>query len=331
VQIWFPNKSETKSDYLKFGEFKPKALPLGLTGVYEALKNQMDSIFIRDAVKYNIQTGQELNHNGISDDQVLKLINETSSRAKRASIKKSMNFPVIIYHHGSQGLSYENSIMAEYFASRGYIFISANFHLPYENTVFGLLPYQLEIKRSHDQSQVKALINFARTLSEDNQIFYVGHSWGAQEGWCFLDDPKWADAFVSLETTLEFGSDSMKIKEYWPDMYHALIEKRNTFLIPILAFAAQEPGTNFEIFRGLNSEDSYFLAYKKPFSHNSYISMLYSRLLINDEIRQPDEDILLSQLAGYLKHLKVMDTFFNSVLSNTKFSPEEFEDEFILH
>jgi dienelactone hydrolase len=45
------------------------------------------------------------------------------AHAFRAALSQGTSRPVIVCHHGSQGLSAENHLMAEYFASRGYGFV----------------------------------------------------------------------------------------------------------------------------------------------------------------------------------------------------------------
>ena len=122
------------------------------------------------------------------------------------SLKKlelDTNFPVIVYHHGNQGPSDENYLMAEYFASRGYIFVSANFELPFANHSFG---YREGNIKKPNTSTPKKLIEFAKSISSSEQLFYVGHSYGAQVGFCILHEEGLADAFVSMETTMEFGA-----------------------------------------------------------------------------------------------------------------------------
>src|SRR5690606_34502193 len=148
---------------------------------------------------------EPIDYGNLSHAEILKKIKDTPTQTVRSKLTKK-TFPVIVYHHGSQGLSDENSIMAEYFASHGYIFISCNFHLPYPDMPFGLLPYDLETKSKHNQSSAKTILKFARNLAQDKGVYFIGHSWGAQEGWCFLNEENYADAFISMETTIEFGN-----------------------------------------------------------------------------------------------------------------------------
>ena len=218
--------------------------------------------------------------------------------------------------------------MVEYFASLGYIFISTNFHLPYENTTYGLLPYELEKENKHNQSTAKALINFAKSLSSENQVFYIGHSWGAQEGWCFLNDPSWVSGFISMETTIEYNTDTLKIKEMWPYVYDAIKTKKNMFSTPILTFAAADESLSFEFFEGVNLKETIYASYKKPYAHNSYTSMYMMRYFISQEISQPDSELLLTQIDGYTAHLKLIYLFTESILDDEKLDLSSFNEPF---
>lgn len=316
VQIWFPTKKKKSSRYLKYGDVVIKDVPSNLTHVHKELQNQMDQIVIRDGIAYNAETDEPIPYAENVKTQLFEQLKQIETRSIRASLPSQLDYPVIVYHHGSQGLSNENSIMAEYFASLGYIFISANFHLPYENTRYGLLPHEIEKENKHNQSSAKALINFAKSLSPKNQIFYIGHSWGAQEGWCFLHDSTWVNGFVSMETTIEYWSDTLKIKEIWPYVYDAIKTKKNMFSTPILTFAAVEEGLTFEFFEGVNSEETICASYKNFFAHNSYTSMYLMRYFLSKEINQPDSGFLLTQIEGYLAHLKLIYMFTESILND---------------
>jgi pimeloyl-ACP methyl ester carboxylesterase len=59
-------------------------------------------------------------------------------------------------------------------------------------------------------------------LANGNKVFYIGHSWGAQEGWCTLHEPGLADAFISLETTMEWKTDTAEVRDKWPHVLDAI-------------------------------------------------------------------------------------------------------------
>jgi len=328
VQIWFPESEKTTNKYLRLGDLKFKAVPKELVKVYDILSARMDETLLRDGIESDSFTGEPVDYKNISTNEILQRIKLIKTKSTRSRLGSKLDFPVILYHHGSQGISYENFVMAEYFASKGYVFISANFHLPFPNTSFGLLPYELEMENKHNQSSAKTLINFAKSISTGKSVFFIGHSWGAQEGWCFLNEDTLVDAFVSMETTLEFKTDPVEIKEKWPYVFDALQTKKNKFSIPILLFAALEKTTNFHFFKGLSSEKMVYASYKKPFAHNSYASLYTIRYYIKDVIPQPDTDTLVSQIKGYSKHLKMMCSFFEHVQNKKEFQQIDFDVDF---
>jgi dienelactone hydrolase len=328
VQIWFPSIKSKVEKRLKFGEYKLNKVPAELSQVYEKLTAQMDEMLIRDGIENDIVTDTPINYGNLTTHEILQKINLSHTISSRSKIDSKLDYPVIVYHHGSQGMSFENSVMAEFFASHGYVFIASNFHLPYEGTLYGLLPYQLEKENKHNQSSAKALINFAKSISTQDKIFFIGHSWGAQEGWCFLNDSNWVDAFVSLETTIEFKTDTTRIKELWPYVWDAIKVKRNKFSIPILLVASEDGDTNFDFFKNINSNEIIFASYKKPFAHNSYTSMYMIRYFLRKDINQPDSEMLLSQIKGYSEHLKMILAFFKSLLKNEKLNLSPFNKSF---
>lgn len=328
VNIWYPDTKRYSSRRINFGEIRNNSIPGELQNVYQELSGKNDEIFIRDGILYNQASGEDIDYHDITPWEVLDLIKNSKTITSRKKLSEVLHYPVIIYHHGNQGSSIENSVMAEFFASHGYIFISANFHLPYEKTIYGLLPYHLEKKNPHNQSSVKTVINFGKSISSSNKLFYIGHSWGAQEGWCFLYDSKWADGFISLETTLEFKKDLKQIKEIWPYVYKSIVTEQHKFSIPILSFAALEPSTNFDFFGGINSNQTLFASYKKPFGHNSYTSSFLARYSLVTLKNKPDFKVLASQVEGYVKHLNLILEFLNSLNGKTNFSVKKFTEDF---
>lgn len=328
VQVWYPSAKKKNIKKINFGAYRFSSIPTALTQVYEKLSAQMNDMIIRDGIALDINTDELIDYGNLTTLEILDKIQNLATRSSRVKLNSTLQYPVIVYHHGSQGLSNENFIMAEYFASHGYIFISSNFHLPYENAIYGLLPFHLEKESKHDQSSAKTLINFAKSISPKNKVFFIGHSWGAQEGWCFLHDSTWTDAFVSMETTLEFKKDSTQIKELWPYVWEAIKIKKNTFSIPILSFAAKDDNLNFDFFKNLSSKTMIFASYINPFAHNSYTSIYMLRYFLSKEIIMPDDEVLLKQIEGYAEHLELIRTFFESILKNEKIDLAPFNKNF---
>jgi len=331
VQVWFPTNGTINNTYMLLGDYRFTNLPSDLVGVYQLLSKQMDQSFIDYGIVYDLETDNPIDYGDLTTEEILTQIKKISTKGLRMSSLPKMNYPVIVYHHGSQGMSDENTIMAEYFASRGYIFISSNYHLPYPNTIYGLLPYQLEKENKHNQSAAKKVIQFAKTITTDSTLFFVGHSWGAQEGWCFLNDESLSSGFVSMETTIEFKTDSLSIKEIWPYVYDAIQIKKNKIAVPILLFAATESNDRFHFFNDAGTQKMIHAAYKKPFAHNSYTSFYMMRYFLNNDIKQPDKALMLTQINGYIAHLNMMFAFFEHIRNKQPFDSTSFSADFYIN
>ncbi|MDF0705701.1 alpha/beta hydrolase family protein [Flagellimonas okinawensis] len=169
LQIWFPTAIDSDQDLMKFDDFRDRQVPEALESVYQELLKHMDESFIRDGITYHLETDNPIDYGTKSYSDILELVKSQQTKSLRSALPVDADYPVIVYHHGSQGMSDENSIMAEYFASRGYIFISANFHMPYPNTPFGLLPYELEKENKHDQSTAKKVLQYAKSITSSNR------------------------------------------------------------------------------------------------------------------------------------------------------------------
>ncbi|MBK9289171.1 MAG: alpha/beta fold hydrolase [Flavobacteriales bacterium] len=204
---------------------------------------------------------------------------------------QALDFPVIVYHHGSQGTSDENVRMAEHFAANGFVFLSCNFHWPLEGAMYGT-PLVWE----PDESSILTMLRFASQLANINKTFYIGHSWGAQEGWCTLYEPDLVDAFVSLETTMEWKTDTAEVRDKWPHMLEAITTK--SYPMPILLVADTEGEPPFPLFSGVRGE-LHYLDPKKPFAHECYTSAYLLRLRGQARFNVPDAEALREQEVVY--------------------------------
>ena len=327
VQIWHPLEKQSNRSFLHYGDFRKRNVPEQLKFVYSELSAHLDTSFIQYNLSEELSTYETLDFGPYAPAEVLNSVKSFETRSSYSKIDKKLNFPVILYHHGSQGLSDENFIMAEYFASRGYIFVSANFHLPYDNK----LPFGLEEGVKNDHSAVKVLTAFAKALTNNDKAFYVGHSWGAQAGWCYLYEPGWADAFVSMETTIEFKKDSLEIKDKWPFVYDAVKIQKKTYAIPILMFANTQEDKPFPFFENIGSNDILYVSAKDSFEHDSYNCTYLMRYFFRAQFEQPDTELLKKQIGLYAKHLKMIDAFFHSVLQKEPFDREIFKGDFYIN
>ncbi len=323
IRIWHPLESEIKGEQLSYNELILGNSTSNLKLTQQNLVAQFSNSIYETVFKYNIETGEEINYIGLMEADLIGKLSQLKLKSKSASLTKNKKYPVIIYHHGTQGSSIENVAMAEYFASRGYIFIAANFHLPYVNQIYGL-----EESVKADFNGIKTLTNYARNIAGNIPLIYIGHSWGAQVGWCYLHETQWVEAFISMETTIEPKTNDAEIKDKWPFVYDALKTKAEKFEIPILMLANEPKNNKFPFFEHSNLANTYYVSPKIDFAHESYTSIFFTRYFLKDEISVPDKIELENQLKSYINHLEFMDEFLKSVINKKKFKSSKFKVKF---
>ncbi len=294
VQAWFPLGGTIAEPVgrldpinLRFRELRKPTLPTSLQPVYQQLLLRMDSVFIEYCLRYPFDGDEPIDYGSFTEQQVKDSLYALGTYAFRAEMPLYADRSVVLYHHGSQGLSDENVWMAEHFAENGFIFLSCNFHWPLENAMYGTpLVWQ------PDRSSIRTMLRFARQLANGHKVFYIGHSWGAQEGWCTLYEPGLADAFISLETTMEWKTDTAEVRDKWPHVLEAITT--HSYPMPILMVADTEGEPPFPLFTGVRGELRY-LDPKQPFGHESYTSAYLLRRAGDGRFALPDRDALDAQ------------------------------------
>ena len=310
VQVWHP-LDEAQDGPLTLRELRERSLGDPLARVHQELLLRTDPAFIEYDLRYPLDSDEPIDYAPFSEMQVLDSLKALPTRGHRARMPERSDAPVIVYHHGSQGLPDENVWMAEYFASHGYVFVSANFHWPLEGSMYGT-----PLVWAPDSASVHALIGFARSLTTTDSVFYIGHSWGAQEGWVLLDEPGLVQAFVSLETTIEWKTDTAEVKDKWPQVYEALRTQR--YPMPVLAVGDTEGEPPFPMFQRVRADITY-LDPREPFGHESYTSAALLRHLVNDRFPQPDSTLMAGQVRIYQELLAAMEAFFKAVRGHVPF------------
>ena len=334
VQIWHPFVSKENGNYLTYGDFRSPKVPAELNKIYNELSIRLDSAFIRYNISEEYKTWKKIDYKNFSHEEVLGKLKTQKTKSSLKKLKQYTNFPVIVYHHGNQGPSDENYLMAEYFASRGYIFVSANFELPFANHTFG---YREGNIKKPNTSTPKKLIQFAKSISSSEQLFYVGHSYGAQVGFCILHEEGLANAFVSMETTMEFKwpiKPLEHVKSTWPVLYNTIIEHQKDYQLPMLMMAdtRENPPFSFfnELFKDFNHLFTLQVSSKKAFGHESYTSVYFLRYLNRKIYKQPDSNRLKGQLKIYIQNLKLIESFLNKQLTNQELNINEFKKDYFI-
>jgi len=308
VQAWFPlggtiaaPEGRLQANPLRFRELRMPTLPSALQPVHQQLLLRMDSAFIAYCLRHPFNGDGPIDHSPFTEAQVKDSLHALGTHAFRAALPLRAAHPVILYHHGAQGLSDENVWMAEHFAEHGFIFLSANFHWPLEGSMYGT-----PIAWEPDLQSIRTMLRFARRLANDAKVFYIGHSWGAQEGWCMLHEPGLADAFVSLETTLEWKTDSAEVRDKWPHVLEAITTRR--YPMPILMVADTDTLPPFPLFTGVHGDIRY-LDPAEPFGHESFTSAYLMRLAGEGRFTLPDRAVMQEQSDRYVALLAELLAF----------------------
>ncbi|MFY0690061.1 MAG: hypothetical protein JXQ90_23010 [Cyclobacteriaceae bacterium] len=326
LRIWYPIE-EHHLKPLRFYELRNRKLPSELQSVYEPLVQKMDSAFIEYYIIDNYTPDNDsIDYGEYSYLDVFDTIKNYQTKSQYKKISDKLDFPVIVYHHGGQGEPDENFVLAEYFASRGYIVVSSNFHLPFENKWYGY-----DGKEFDEIALAKSVIAFAKTLTTSDESYFIGHSIGAQIGFKFLYQDNWANAFISLETTMEgFAADYLKSEEGWPEEANIIADHKLEYSIPILMIANTREQKSFPLFDELTNAQLIQVSQKKWFGHSSYCSVFLMRYLYRDIFSQPDNYLLGPNLELYAKQLKLYEAFLKSAESGQEFDGKEFEEDFYI-
>lgn len=313
IKIWHPQKTKENTRFLCTSDLFEIHNEGNLKSVCNALNTHHRAILIQDFIAENQETGEPNSFGNLTYDSIASLTGNLTTRSVRAPISSSTDFPVIIYHHGALSHPAENYIMAEYFASKGFMFIAANFHLPYEDTQFGSRPYS-QWAVNEDEESLRSLLAFARSISRNPHIFFIGHSMGAQMGFRAFGEENSISGMVSLETTIEFKQQDDQVLEYWPEIYREIAVKKVNYPYPIMLCAATGKEAPFFFLDRIQSPQLVFVSTNVEFEHNAYLSWFYLRNFLDPNIPQPDKRLIGTRLPVYFSHLRQINIFLNGIL-----------------
>jgi len=121
------------------------------------------------------------------------------------------------------------------------------------------------------------------------------------------------DAFVSMETTLEYY-DSTKIAKTWKSLDKTMQLHKDDYQIPMLLFAnaGKRERFKFWFFEQITHAPMIHASYKKDFGHESYTSIYLIRYLYRKQFKQPDNSSMKKQLRGYVDHIHFIHEFLIS-------------------
>jgi dienelactone hydrolase len=322
-QEWHPCH-ELDAPGLTYADFRTRTLSPSLIPPYQALVAHMNNAFIEYDLAHEYTNWDILNYNDpITEVQEIVQGLPTLSHACSQSPDIGEIKGVVVYHHGAQGLSDENYLLAELLASHGYVFLSANFHWAYEGFGYGSGPFL-----GHDASALQRLIRRAQSQYANKPIFFIGHSWGAQMGWLYLENEP-INGFISLETTLEFKKDDNVIAEYWPEMHKKLTNELPSYNFPILSMANTQSDQVFSLFAPFG-RPAYHVSAKADFGHECYTSIFLMRTLFYHRIFQPDTEVMRRQINLYHHHARFILAALDAWSTGQSFDTSQFEDDFFI-
>jgi pimeloyl-ACP methyl ester carboxylesterase len=162
----------------------------------------------------------------------------------------------------------------------------------------------------------REVMKFAKQMSGDRNVFFIGHSWGAQLGWCLLHEEGLADGFVSLETTLEFKTDSAEVSDKWPYMLRLHYDSDVNYEIPVLALASSRKVEPMPFFRSLDCRDLTEVILPYSFDHEAFTSQYLMRGDIGHDLPVPDRSAIEESRKIYDQMLGLILKFFKSVQSD---------------
>ena len=334
VQIWHPYVSKESRKHMTYGDFRSPKIPQELDIIYNELSIRLDSAFIRHNISEEYKTWKKIEYKNYSHEEILAIVKTQKTQSSFKQLQQDTNFPIIVYHHGNQGPSDENYLMAEYFASRGYIFVTANFELPFANHPFG---YREGNLKKPNTTTPKKLIEFAKSISKSNQLFYIGHSYGAQVGFCILHEKGLADAFVSMETTMEFEWPIRPLEHVtntWPVLYSTMMNHQKDYQLPMLMMANTRENPPFvffnELFPEIHHRYTLQVSSKRDFGHDSYTSVYFLRYLKRKIYKQPDSNRLKDQLRMYVQNIKLIESFLKKQIMNQELNLNKFKRNYFI-
>jgi hypothetical protein len=315
IKIWHPVQKKQKDNYLKFKDLFVFKQNEQLTGVQDSLELIYKRHYISDYLAENLENGSENDYGNFSLENVFDLVGKMDTRSISVPLKGKSNLPVVVYYHGSQGHPFENFLLAEYFASRGYIFVAASFELKFENMPFGMLPFERFHTNEYEES-LKTITKFAQSITSSDNIFFAGHSMGAQMGLRTFGQDSTIKGMVSLETSIEFKSDYEEIKTMWPEVYKNIILEKVNYPFPILFCAATGESKPFNFLENVKSPQITHVGTITEFEHNAYLSLFYLRYFLDNSVKQTDKNIIRKRLPIYVNHIQIIYNFIDRIMKD---------------
>ena len=314
IKIWHPIESKN-NNYLKIKDLFGFKQNKNLMVIQDSLELIYKKHYILEYLTENLENESDNNYGKYTMENVFDLVEKIDTRSISMPMKEKSNLPVIIYYNGSQGHPFENYLLGEYFASRDFNFVAASFELQFVNMPFGMLPYDRFHSKENEES-LKTIIKFAQSITSSSNIFFIGHSMGAQMGLRTFGQNSTIKGMVCLETTIEFKTDYEQIKEMWPEIYKNVILNKVNYPFPILFCAATGESKPFNFLENIKAPQITYVSTIKEFEHNAYLSLFYLRYFLDTSVEQTDKNIIKKRLPVYVKHIETIYSFIKGIMND---------------
>lgn len=327
VQVWYPLAERPSGAALRLGDL------LGFHGrdraaaLHDSTMVLWRQTIVRDGLMPDRRKTFEPDHTwpGDSLQVMLALLLEQPMEVFPGGQAAEGRFPLVIYHHGAQSMPFENHLLCEALASRGFVVVASGFNLANDLMPDGLLR---SMEGTEPADDLLFVLDFARRLpmADADHAYGVGFSAGAQ-ALLQLDmrpGPKPLRAIVCLHTTLEDKSVAyITEKGWWEDLLpiirgeavHAttptwLLAPQNWYIVEpdSLEGGGAAPSGElrfkaplFEPFQANRKFTPYrFITVQYPLAHDGFISMGNWRYLLRERFAYPDRRELEREYRGHL-------------------------------
>jgi hypothetical protein len=214
----------------------------------------------------------------------------TRTHAHRDAPQLTGRFPVILNHPGAGGPFQDNSVLCEYVASYGYVVVSSAFESPYPSVVASNIG---DLEMFIADLAFMARETQGWPYADPGKFGAIGHSIGAQNLLRWVGHRKCpVKAFVSLDTTMEYATESDKRWAYMRIAMRKLTPPR----IPMVLFAQARLKPNFSVFDRYLYRSPHYEAEAAELNHLEFVTQgVVGRVLMHepqaDAVRRSYEEV----------------------------------------
>ena len=302
VSMWYPLSKDTNSSPGVYNDYFSFDVSENLKGLRDSLVQMQQTSLIRYGIRNRLDSWDDREYTKPEQELFYKILS-TKVNAIQSDKLPRIKYPVIVYHHGMGSTKEDNSVLFEYLASHGFIIISSNYHWPNQRELL-----------ADAKNDLQFIIDYTMTLSfiDQDQIHFLGHSWGSQMGLILNQTGNHTiKSFILLDNTLEQMSLE-QVGRYYPDLDSVFRNHPNDFQTKTYVITTQKtykengeyvenPVPEFEAFKLIDNRNFEFLIARKTLSHEAFTSMGALRSIYVNEVVQDDSTAAILQYKTYLE------------------------------